>query len=153
MSNDYEAHTPTPPYMNTTAMRCIGNFAVSNAGNRIGLATYFAGLGDGHFLSIQADGAKIYVAFASNEIGTLDAFATGAGATVCWPIPDGVTMPVVPKSGKEVGVTGAYAPTFAVYETLHAKVASGGVATAYLRLYRSSLAPGQAPGAFLPKAP
>lgn len=162
---EYEAHNVLFPMKNATGMRAIANIPVSNAGAVQNLASLFGGLGNGHFLTVQADGAKTYVAFGSNDVGAtllvgltgfgIDANYTGFGPGVCYPIPDGVSLPGVPISGKEpgmptghAGATGLGATQVAGYNFLHARVASGGVATAFLRLYRSSVAPNQGTGEF-----
>jgi hypothetical protein len=154
---EYEANNVTLPFKNSTGMRAIANIPVSNAGIVQNLASLFRGIQDGHYVTPQADGAKIYVAFGSNDVGQtlaigltgfgIDANAVGTAPNVCFPIPDGVMLPGVPYGGAEVGSTNTRAPTMvAGYNFVHARVASGGVATAFLRLYRSSLAPGQNPG-------
>jgi hypothetical protein len=140
---EYEAAMITPPLMNTTGlvMKSQAAIPVSNAGITQGLSALFGGsLGAGHFLTLQADLGKIYVSFSSNASGSIDANATGNSPNICYPIPDGVAISVVPIGGREVGTGVA---TTVSYNFLHAKTASGGVATAMLRLYRSSLAPGQ----------
>jgi hypothetical protein len=142
-SREYEAANIIAPLRNATGlhMKAQANIVVSNAGVSQGLSGLFGrAVGDGHFLTLQADGAKVYVQFAADSSGTIDAFATGNGPTICYPIPDGVSMPVVPIGGREVGTGVA---TTVRYNFINAKVASGGVATGYLRLYLSSLAPGQ----------
>jgi hypothetical protein len=143
---EYEAAMITPPLCNPTGgMKVQANVVVSNAGNTQSLSGLFGGaLGAGHFLTVKADGAKVYIKFASNDQGTTDAFATGNGPNVVWPLADGESMSVVPISGREVA-SGGHA-TLCNYNFLHARVASGGVATGYLRLYRSSLGPTQDPG-------
>jgi hypothetical protein len=153
----YEADNVLLPFKNSTGMRVIANIPVSNAGIVQNLASLFRGIQDGHYVTAQADGAKVYVAFGSNDVGQtlligltgfgIDANATGTAQNVCFPIPDGVMLPGVPYGGREVGSTGSRAPTMVVgYNYVHARVASGGVATAFLRLYRSSLGPNQNPG-------
>jgi hypothetical protein len=158
---EYEAHNVLLPLKNSTAMKSQANIMVSTAGVVQNLASLFYGLQDGHFITPQADGAKIYVAFGSNDVGqtlllgltgyAIEPNATGNGQQVCYPIPDGVMLPGVPYGGKEVGNTGLMAPTLvAGYNYVHARVASGGSPTAFLRFYRSSVAPGQEPGVFKP---
>jgi hypothetical protein len=140
---EYEAANLIPPIMNTTgvAMKSQANLVVSNAGVAQGLSALFGGgLGLGHFVTLEADGAKIDVAFSANSSGSLDAFATGNGPNICFPIPDGTMVPFVPVNGREVSTGVA---TMCNYDFIHARVRSGGVATAYLRMYRSSLAPNQ----------
>lgn len=143
---EYEAAMIVPPLENSAAMKSVANLVVSNAGIVQGLSGLFGGsLGQGHFLTLEADGAKVYVKFAPNNAGSVDAFATGNGANIAWPIPDGASVSVVPIAGRE---TATGVATLCNYNFIHARVASGGVATAYLRVYRSSLAPTQDAGEF-----
>ena len=140
---EYEASMVVPPILNTTgmALKSQANIVVSNAGIVQGLSALFGGsLGNGHFLTLQADGAKIFVAFSANASGSLDAFATGNGPNIAFPLADGAMLPVVPIAGREVATGVA---TLCNYSFVHARVASGGVATGFLRMYRSSLAPNQ----------
>lgn len=143
---EYEAAMIVPPLENSAGMKSQANVVVSNAGVVVGLSGLFGGsLGQGHFLTIAADGGKLYVKFAPNAAGSIDAFATGNGATIAYPIPDGAEKSFVPIAGRE---TGTGVATLCVYNQLHIRVASGGVATAFARLHRSSLAPGQDAGEF-----
>lgn len=153
MSKQEDAAYITPPLENSDAMKCIANVLTSTAGTTHSLTGLFgAGYGDA-YLTLQSDGAKIYVKFAGNAQRAGDVGTTGTGSAVMWPIPDGVSMSVFPTWGREVG-TGigltAGICTNVRYETLHLKVASGGVATAYMRLYRN-VAPGKDGGSL--KAP
>lgn len=159
---EYEAHNVLFPLKNATGMVAQANILVGATGIVQNLASMFRGIQDGHYITAQADGAKIYVAFGSNDVGAtlllgltgyaIEPNAVGTGRQVCFPIPDGVMLPGVPYGGKEVGSTGTVSAATLVdgYHFVHARVASGGVATAYLRLYRSSLAPNQTPGEFKP---
>ena len=159
-TREYEAANIIPPLKNATGMRSQANIVSSSAGGVQNLASLFRGWDDGHYLTLQADGAKIYVAFGSNEVGqtlilgltgyTIDPTVTGNGRQVCFPLPDGVMFPVVPCGGRESGSTGTMSPTLAQYSYLHHRVVSGGVATAYLRVYRSSLGINQDAGFFRP---
>jgi hypothetical protein len=166
-TREYEAHNVLFPLKNSTGMVAQANLMVTNQGIVQNLASLFRGIQDGHYLTAQADGAKIYVAFGSNDVGqtlmlgltgyTIEPHATGSGRQVCFPIPDGVMMPGVPYGGKEsgrptghVGATTLGATLVCGYNYVHARLPTGGVATAYLRLYRSSLAPGQDPREFRP---
>jgi hypothetical protein len=162
---EFEAHNVLLPLKNATGMRAIANIPVSNAGTVQNMASLFGKFQAGHYITPQADGAKIYVAWGSNDVGAtlmlgltgfgIDANFTGTGPGVCYPIPDGVMLPGVPYGGLEsgiptghVGATTLGATLVSGYNYVHARVASGGVATAFLRLYRSSLAPNQTPGEF-----
>jgi hypothetical protein len=142
---EFESANIIPPLENSAAMKSQAAIVVSTAGVVQGLSGLFGGtIGDGHFLTLQADGAKMYVKFAANSAGSIDLAATGTGAGVAWPIPDGVAMPVVPIVGRE---TATGVATLCNYSFVHARVATTSpVATAILRFYRSSLAPQQDAG-------
>jgi len=144
---EYEANNVIPPLKNSDAMKSQACVVVSTAGIVQGLSGLFGNsLGDGHFLTLEADGTKIYVAFSPNSSGSINPAATGNGATICYPIPDGVMMSVRPIAGREVGTGIA---TMCRYDFLHARVpTTAAVATGYLRIYRSSLAPTQDAGEF-----
>ena len=141
---EYEAANLIAPLENSAAMKSQANIVVSNAGVIQGLSGLFGGtLGDGHFITLQADGAKIYCKLASNSAGSTNAFATGNGESIVYPVPDGAQLSFRPVMGREVATGVA---THCRYDFLHLRVASGGVATAYVRIYRSSLAPTQDAG-------
>lgn len=141
---EFEAANIVPPLRNTTGLvlKSQAAIVVSNAGVVQGLSGLFgASHKDSHFYTLQADGAKIYIQWAANDFGSIDSFATGSGVSICYPLADGVSMNVTPVGGREVG-TGVATGSVA-YNFIHARVSSGGVATAMLRIYRSSLAAGQ----------
>lgn len=158
---EYEANNQLFPMQNATGMKSQANLLVGVTGIVQNLASLFGGLQDGHYLSVQPDGAKMYVSFSSHDVGAtllvgltgygIDPLATGSGRQVCWPIPDGVTLPGVPIAGREAGTVSGFGPAATGigitmvrgYNYIHARVASGGVSTGHLRLYRSSLAPNQ----------
>lgn len=134
------------PMENSDAFKSQANLCISNAsGLRFGLSGLFGGaLGDGHFLTFQADGAKILVKLGVNDTGSIDGFATGTGASIAFPVPDGAMVSGVPVGGRIVGTGVA---TTVRFDWLHARVVSGGVATGYLRILRSSKLPNQDVGA------
>jgi len=138
-----EANNVTPPLKNSTAMKCIAVLIYGPATQTQDLTALFGNLGNGHYLTLQADGGKCYVAFGTLA-GTIDESATGNGATVCFPIADGQQLPVRPVSGNE-RATGI--ATLVNYNILHYKGATG-AATGYLRMYRSSLTGNQDAGVF-----
>ena len=143
----------TGPLENSAAMKCQANLVTSNAGTTHSLTALFgAGYSDS-YLVMQADGAKIYMKLAAHGNIAPDAFATGTGSAIVYPLPDGVEKSIYPSWGREVG-TGigltAGIATNVRYEVLHLKVASGGVATAFCRVYRN-IPPGKDSGAL--KAP
>ena len=145
-----EANNVTPPLKNTNAMKCIWNGIAGPSVQTLDMRTVMGATNayvDGsHYLTLAADGRKVYVAFGSSA-GTIDPNAIGNGITVCWPIPDGTTRDVRPVSGYEraTGVS-----TLCAYNVLHYTTGTG-ASSGYLRLYRSSLGPGQDAGEF--KAP
>jgi hypothetical protein len=143
MSKIESANYVTPPLGNVTGMRCMANVVVSTAGISQGLSGLFGvGLAEGEYVSIQADGAKVYYRFVANTHATIDAFETGAGNGVAFPLPDGVTHNVIPVAGR---VTSTGIATHMDFNVLQAKVASGGVQTCHVRLYRN-IAPGRDAG-------
>jgi hypothetical protein len=142
---EYEAANQLLPLKNTDAMKAIATVLADGTSRTVDLSTYFAQLDAGHFLTLIADGSKIYVAL-GHAAGTIDETVVGTHNNGCIPIPDGSTLHGVPMSGRTVAT--GIATTLA-FRTLHYKTA--GTATGYLRLYRSSLAPNQGAGEF--KAP
>jgi hypothetical protein len=158
---EFEAHNQLFPLQNATGMKSQANILVGAGGTVQNLASLFGGLMDGHYLTAQADGGKVYTTWAAHDVGAtlmlgltghaIDPGAVGAGRQVCWPIPDGVTLPGVPIGGLEKGTVSGFGPAATGigmtlvrgYNFVHARMASGGVSTGYLRLYRSSLGPTQ----------
>lgn len=148
----YEAYQVTPPYQGSTGLAAQACIAVSQTARFINLTDYFGKLGSGHYYTLQADGAKIYVSVAPHDKQTIADNAVGTLPAVCYPIPDGQSLPFVVPGGRTVGSggspTGFYA-TMIDYSTgigIWAKVASaiGSLsATGYLRILRSSMGPGQ----------
>lgn len=138
---EYEAMNVLPPLKNSGAMKCIAVLTVSGSSQVTDLETLFGQLSDGHFLTLSADGPKVYVAFGSAS-GTIDPSATGGGTAVCFPIPSEGQLPVRPTAGREVATGVA---TNVKYNYLH-YVGASGTAGGYLRVYRSSLGPGEDPG-------
>jgi hypothetical protein len=141
---EVEAANIVGPLKNTTGMKAIANVLSTPATQTLNLATIFGRMNAGHFLTIAADGSKCYIAFASNDQGTLDETAVGVGPTVCYPIPDGQSIPTrMPIGGRELAT--GYA-TLASYTYLHYK----SIATCNLRLWRSSLSQAQDAANFPP---
>lgn len=132
---EFEASNVTPPLKNSGAMKCVANLGVGTSTQTVNLTTLFGALSNGHYVTLAADGGKVYIAFGGTA-GTIDETATGVGATVCWPLPDGAQLPVRLLAGKE---TGTGVSTLVSYNVLHYKGTSG----TYLRVYRSSVAAGQ----------
>lgn len=132
---EFQASNVTPPLKNTTAMKCIAVFAVGPTVQTVDLDTLFGNIDNSNFLTLRADGAKVYVAFGSSA-GTIDDRATGTGETVCWPVADGENFPVIPIGGREIFPSGGVATGAVRYEVMHYKTPTG--VSGYLRLYRSS---------------
>lgn len=147
---EFESYNTTPPLQNTTGMKCIAAIIVNQNDQAINLSDYFGNLGSGHYFTFQADGGKIYVALASNSVNTISEVATGNGSSVAWPIPDGQQLPVRLTGGQERGTGYATSVQVASGFFVRAKLAQSGVATAYLRIYRSSLGSTQGVEQFRP---
>lgn len=141
---EYEAFNPTWPLKNTTGLKCIWNGVASASTQTLDLTTVFGKALDGHYYTLCADGAKVYIAFGSNA-GTIDEQAQGSGVTVCWPVPDGTYLPITPLVGREFSYATLGYATLASQHFLHYKTTTG---TGYVRLYRSSVAPTQDPQQF-----
>lgn len=133
----HEAENITPPLMNTTGLKCMHVLMCTPTSQVVDLRTLFGGVDNGHFFTLQADGAKCYVAFASNGQGSISETATGGGATVCWPILDGGQLPYRPLAGRELAT--GYTTLANQSHFLHYK----STATGYLRIYRSSVGQAQ----------
>jgi hypothetical protein len=147
MSFDEIGAYVTPPIQNVSGLACIGNLCVSNAGVVQGLSAWYgASLGQGQYIVLQSDGGKCYYRLDCNADGTIDAFATGVGPDVAWPLPDGAMSPMIPIAGR-LNATGV--ATVMNFNFLRARTASGGVATMYLRVYRNIL-PGRDAGSLKP---
>lgn len=139
---DYQAFNVLPPLLNSSAMKSQGALMVQASTIRsYYLPSLFGGYGAGHWFTIAADfpenaGKVAYVAFGPNSSASLDRIAEGNGNTLCWPIPDGQSMNFrVPQGGQRSTLIS----TMCSYDWLH----FCGTATGMLRIYRSSLNPGQ----------
>lgn len=135
---EYEAMNAIAPLKNTDGMKCIAVLAVTQSSQVVDLLAQFGTLK--HFITLQADSRpadeKVYIAFGINDAGSIDETATGTGATVCYSIPDNQELPIRIPTHREVA-TGI--GTLAAARYLYWK----GSASGYLRVYRSSLEPGQ----------
>lgn len=140
MSVEFEAYNLIAPYRNTTGLASQAAVVIGQASQSINLSDYFGSLGAGHFVTLQADGAKIYVQLASNTVGTLNEQDQGAGVGVAWPIPDGQQLPMRIIGGHEMGTGYATQVQYASGIIIKAKLALSGAATGFLRMYRSSVA-------------
>lgn len=132
---EFQASNVTPPLKNTTAMKCIATLLAGPTVQTVDLDTLFGSIDNSNYLTMRADGAKVYIAFGSSA-GTIDDRETGSGAGVCWPVADGENFPVVPIGGREVFPSGGVATGAVRYEVLHYKTPTG--VSGYLRFYRSS---------------
>jgi hypothetical protein len=146
---EYEAMNAIAPVKNSEGMTCIAVLAVSPSSQVVDLLSHF-GTGK-HFITLQADtrpaDGKFYIAFGVNDAGSISEVATGSGATVCFSIADNQELPVRLPTHHAIA-TGVATLTYPKF--LYYKGATGG-ATGYLRIYRSSLEPGQTTREF--KAP
>lgn len=140
----YEANNVTPPLKNSTAMKCIAVLIYGPATKTQDLTALFGRLDSGHYLTLQADGGKCYIAFGTNA-GTIDETATGNGNTVCFPIADGQQLAV--RSGLYGDERSTGIATGVNYNVLHYRGATS-AATGYLRMYRSSLSSNEDAGMF-----
>lgn len=140
MSSDIELQSANiiPPYRNSTGLASQANVMVGAASQAINLSDYFGGLSEGHFLTLQADGAKVYVAIGSNTVGSISETVAGAGSSVCFPIADGAQLPMRIVGGREMGTGYATQVQYASGIIIWAKLATGG-ASGWLRMYRSSV--------------
>jgi hypothetical protein len=134
-----EAYNIIPPYRNSTGLASQVNIVVSQTSQAINLSDYFGSLGAGHFITLEADGGKMYVSLAANSVGTIDEMAQGVGSSVCFPIPDGQQLPMRILGGRELGTGYATNVQYGSGVILFAKMPISGVATGYLRIYRSSV--------------
>lgn len=123
----------TPPLKNSDAMKCLFNVLCDHTSRTLDLTQYLRGLEHNQLLIVQADGCKMYVAMGA-AAGSISEIATGNGNTICYPVPDGTSLPMKPTSGREVATS--YAATLCNYNVLHYISQATGV-TGYLRGYRT----------------
>lgn len=142
---EYEAYNVIVPLQNTPGMKDMCAVLITQTSAAINLSDYFGSLGDGHYFTAQADGAPVYIAGAYAAGTGINEQTAGNGSQVCWKIPDGQQQPFRLIGGKEGRATGWGGTGFncASGFVLHAKLAISGVATGWLRIQRSSVAPGQ----------
>ena len=139
-----EANNVTPPLKNSTAMKCIAVLVYGGATQTQDLTALFGRLDSGHYLTLQADGGKVYVAFGT-VAGTIDEGALGNSNNACFPIADGGQLSV--RSGQYGDERATGIATMVNYNILHFKGVSG-AATGFLRMYRSSLNSNEDAGMF-----
>ena len=142
------------PVLNSDGVKCIAVLAVTTSSQSVDLRTLFGSTAESkpswasHLYTLQADmpanaDSRVYVALGASSAGSISETATGNGNTVCWPIPDKQSLPGAVLSGR-IGVSGM--ATSIMSSWLYYK----GLATGYLRIYRSSVLPGQGVGEFPP---
>jgi len=134
-----EAFNIIPPYRNSTGLASQANIVVSNVSAAINLSDYFGGLAEGHYFTFQADGAKVYLSIASNNIGSINQDAQGVSSQACFPIPDGAQLPMRILGGREQGTGYATQVQYASGIIVFAKIVGSAAATGFLRVYRSSV--------------
>lgn len=130
---EQEAANIVAPLVNTTAMRSQHVLRATPSGQSLDLTQVFGNFTDGHYISIQADGSRCYIAFSTNAT-PIDYTAVGTGATICWPVADGSVQSFRIPAGREQRASAGIA-TQCSYNVINYQA----VATCYLRLYRSSL--------------
>lgn len=87
-------------------------------------------IGRGHFITLQADGGDVYIAFNKVNGGTIDNTATGVGTGICQRIPSG--------QDRTYRLPNVDSPNDTAYQYLLHKTSTG---TATLRISISSLSP------------
>ncbi len=90
---ELEAANIIAPVLNGAGRRALNRIAAiatSTSSARTDLSTLISDVGDGHYLTLMADGGDIYIAFNNADAGSIDETATGAGATVPWKLEDSV---------------------------------------------------------------
>lgn len=148
---EYEAFNVTPPMRNASGIRGQAALLITQSSQDINLADYFGKVDSGHYFTFQADGAKVYVSFGPG-VGGINEQDQGAGSGVCYPIPDGQQLPVRLLGGQMSAASGLGPTGMRVGSgyLVKAKLALSGAATGFLRIYRSSVAPGQGVEQFSP---
>lgn len=132
MGKEKSAYTINLPLQNSDRMKCIAVLQATTTAAVQDLTQLFDELGSGNFLTLVADGGKVYVALGGNSTPAISSTATGSGNTVCVPIADGKDIAGIPLSGREVA--SGFGVTNVFYKNLHYQ----GSTTCYLRVYRSS---------------
>lgn len=145
---EFAAAAVTLPLLNSDGVKNVAVLAVTTSSQSVDLSTLFGNWDDGHFWTLQADmpdnaDSRVYVSLGPSAAGSITTTATGNGNTVCWPIPDKQSLPGTILSGR-IGVSGmatGIQSKFLYYR---------GLATGYLRIYRSSVLPGEGVSQFPP---
>lgn len=151
---EFEADNVVLPFQNSSGMVSQAAIVATQASQAINLSDYFGGLGEGHYFTFQADGAPMYVSIGAHGGQPIDERTAGRGAAVCWPLANGQQLPGRLLGGREMG-TGygtnvQVASGMIVYVKVPSFIATGGSPTGMLRIYRSSVGPGQDRAEFKP---
>lgn len=144
---EYEAFNVTLPFQNSSGMVDQAAIVATQASQAVNLSDYFGGLGEGHYYTFYADGAPMYVSFGVHGGQPIDERTAGRGAAVCWPLANGQQLPGRLLGGREVGTAYAtntqVASGVIVYVKVPSFLGTGVSPTGMLRIYRSSVGPGQ----------
>lgn len=135
MGKEKQAYAINLPLQNSDRMKCIAVLTATTTAAAQDLTQLFAELDSGNFLTLVADGGKVYVALGASSGTAISELTTSTGNAACWPLHDGKDIAGIPLGGREVA--SGYGVTNVFYKYLHYKVAAGGNTT-YLRVYRSS---------------
>lgn len=135
MGKEKAAYAINLPFQNSDRMKCIAVLVATTTAAVQDLTALFEGLEEGNFLTLVADGGKVYVALGGGNGTPISELTTGTGNAACWPLHDGKDIAGIPLGGREVA--SGFGVTNVFYKYLHYKVAAGG-STTYLRVFRSS---------------
>ena len=104
-----------------------------------------------HFYTVQADGAKLYVAMGYSPTavpsGALNNLALGVATNAAWAIPDGQQEHGLLMGGGAVG-SGPLPTGWRVPHYLHFSTGTGSTSTGFIRVRRSSVGPVESLEAF-----
>ncbi len=91
-SIEQEAANIIAPILNVAGQLTQFVLSVATASARVDMSTLLTQWSAGHYLTVQADGGTVYLAFNVADAGAIDETVTTAGAvTLCQAIPDGQT--------------------------------------------------------------
>lgn len=140
MGKEKQAYAINLPFQNSDRMKCIAVLVASSTAAVQDLSELFGELDSGNYLTLVADGGKVYVALGGASTPAVSSTATGTSNQAAWPLPDGKDVAGIPLQGREVA--SGFGVTNVFYKYLHYQ----GSTTCYLRVYRSSTT-NQDPGA------
>lgn len=162
----FEAYQQTAPYQGSTGLVALGSFPFSQAPTAVDLSQHFGRIGNGHYITVAADcpgGGKLFVAVAPHDKQPIADLAHGSvptGMSVCYPIPDGTSLPFVVQGGRTIGSgspTMGYATNISfasgmfLWLKMSSYLPSGASPTGFARVWRSSVGPTQGLEQFPPK--